>query len=98
MSAAHVYTRPASSLDFVYLDGNHTFDYIMQDPNTMLYPIIKQLKVITVNDQTFFDFIRWQSPLVFVVLLFAGSGMICNDVRNNLTEIYFSKPLNWRGH
>lgn len=46
----------------------------------------------------YFDFMRMQSPLIFVTLIYAGSGLICNDVRNNLMEIYFSKPLNWRDY
>jgi ABC-type transport system involved in multi-copper enzyme maturation permease subunit len=53
-------------------------------------------------DQTgawvYFDFLRMQSPLVFLTLIYAGSGLICNDFRNNLTEIYFSKPINWRDY
>ena len=46
----------------------------------------------------YFDFLRMQSPLIFVTLIYAGSGLICNDFRNNLMEVYFSKPLNWRDY
>ena len=46
----------------------------------------------------YFDFLRMQSPLVFITLIYAGSGLICNDFRNNLMEVYFSKPLNWRDY
>jgi ABC-type transport system involved in multi-copper enzyme maturation permease subunit len=46
----------------------------------------------------YFDFLRMQSPLIFLTLIYAGSGLICNDFRNNLTEIYFSKPINWRDY
>ncbi len=74
------------------------FDFIMQDPNSPLRPFLVSLTAVVVNDETFFDFIRIQGPLVFVCLLFAGSGMICNDLRNHLTEIYFSKPLTWRDY
>lgn len=46
----------------------------------------------------YFDFLRMQSPLIFITLIYAGSGLICNDFRNGLMEIYFSKPLNWRDY
>ena len=46
----------------------------------------------------YFDFLRIQSPLIFITLIYAGSGLICNDFRNNLMEIFFSKPLNWRDY
>ncbi len=46
----------------------------------------------------YFDFLRMQSPLIFITLIYAGSDLICNDFRNNLMEIFFSKPLNWRDY
>jgi hypothetical protein len=71
------------------------FDVIMQDPNHVLYPVLQQVQFIKVDTTTFFDFLRIQSPLVFIMFLYAGAGMICNDFRNNLMEVYFSKPLAW---
>jgi hypothetical protein len=71
------------------------YDVIVQDPNHPMAPILKQVDVIVVNGKMFFDFVRLQTPLMFITLLYAGSGMICNDIRNNLMEIYFSKPLRW---
>ena len=54
---------------------------------------LKNVAMMQVDERTFFDYLRIQSPLVFIITLFAGSGMICNDFRDNLIEIYFSKPL-----
>ena len=71
------------------------YDVIMQDPNHPLTPFLQQVEVIIVNARMFFDFIRLQAPIVFVVCLYAGSGMICNDFGNNLMEVYFSKPIRW---
>jgi ABC-type transport system involved in multi-copper enzyme maturation permease subunit len=71
------------------------YDVIVQDPNHPMAPLLKQIEVIVVNGRMFFDFVRLQTPLMFITLLYAGSGMICNDIRNNLMEIYFSKPLRW---
>lgn len=46
----------------------------------------------------YFDFLRMQSPLIFLTLIYAGAGLICNDFRNNLVEVYFAKPLTWRDY
>lgn len=74
------------------------FDVIAQDPNNPLTPFLLQATAFMVNEQMFFDFIRIQTPLLFILLLYAGSGMICNDFKNNLMEVYFSKPLTWRDY
>lgn len=71
------------------------YDVIVQDPNHPMAPLLKQVDVIVVNARMFYDFVVIQTPLMFITLLYAGSGMICNDIRNNLMEIYFSKPLRW---
>ncbi|MBW7865494.1 MAG: hypothetical protein H3C30_13920 [Candidatus Hydrogenedentes bacterium] len=71
------------------------YDVVIQDPNHPMAAILSQVDGIVVKSSTFFDFVRLQSPVMFIMLLFAGSGMICNDFRNNLMEIYFSKPMRW---
>ena len=88
----------------VFLGGLHyllrvlqivAFDIVAQDPNNPLAPLLQRADIFYISGQTFYDFISYQLTLMFVTLLYAGSGMICNDVRNNLPEIYFSKPLRW---
>jgi len=74
------------------------YDVISQDPNNPLTPWLQQFQAIVVNERMFYDFVRLQAPLVFVVSLFAGAGMICNDFTNNLMEVYFSKPLSWKDY
>ncbi len=71
------------------------FDIVIQDPNHPLTPLLQNVQGIMVNKQMIFDFIRLQSPVVFIIMLYAGAGMICNDFRNNLMEVYFSKPIRW---
>ncbi len=71
------------------------YDVIMQDPNNPLTPILMNLQGVVVNRVMFFDFIRIQTPMLFLIILYAGAGMICNDFRNNLIEVYFSKPIHW---
>lgn len=71
------------------------YDVVIQDPNNPLTPLLRQVQGLVVNERMFFDFIRIQTPIVFIVCLYAGSGMICSDFRNNLMEVYFSKPIRW---
>lgn len=71
------------------------YDVVIQDPNHPLTPILRQIQGLIVNEQMFFDFLRLQTPLIFILFLYAGSGMICNDFRYNLMEVYFSKPIRW---
>ena len=71
------------------------YDIIRMDPNNPINAMIQGVAMLVVNDTMFYDFLRIQSSMVFLACIFAGSGMICDDVRNNLMEIYFSKPLSW---
>lgn len=71
------------------------YDIIAQDPNSDLAMFFANIENLEVNELMFFDYLRMQTFIVFLVILFAGSGMICNDVKNNLMEIYFSKPITW---
>lgn len=71
------------------------YDVIAQDPNSPLQMVFANLDVAEINASTFFSFLYMQTSLVFIIVLYAGSGMICNDVRNNLMEVFFSKPLTW---
>jgi len=71
------------------------FDVVIQDPNNPLTPLLNQIKGLMVSEQMFFDFLRLQTPVLFLITLYAGCGMICNDFNNNLMEIYFSKPIRW---
>jgi ABC-2 type transport system permease protein len=74
------------------------YDLLASDPSNPVAVAIRQVAMLEVNESTFFDFLRIQCPLVFFISLYAGSGMICDDFRNNLTEVYFSKPISWRDY
>ena len=71
------------------------YDVLAQDPNNPLQIIFANLDVVVINAGTFFSFLYMQTSVMFIILLYSGAGMICNDMRNNLMEIYFSKPLTW---
>ena len=70
---------------------------VMQDPEkyAVYAMIINRSEYTQVNAVLFYRFISWQIPIFFLTSLQAGSGMICNDFRNNLMELYFSKPISW---
>lgn len=69
------------------------YDMMSASSQTPALMALRNIAMMQVDERTFFDYLRIQSPLVFIIMLFAGSGMICNDFRDNLIEIYFSKPL-----
>ncbi|MFA7691306.1 MAG: hypothetical protein GX117_06175 [Candidatus Hydrogenedentes bacterium] len=71
------------------------YDVLAQDPNNPLQLVFSNIAAIEIKATTFFGFLYLQTSIMFIILLYSGAGMICNDVRNNLMEIYFSKPLTW---
>jgi ABC-type transport system involved in multi-copper enzyme maturation permease subunit len=75
-----------------------TYDTLNSSPASPLTQAFRQIALLSVNSTTFLDFIRLQTGLVFLATILAGAGMICNDYKNNLMEIYFSKPLTWRDY
>ncbi len=75
-----------------------TFDTLANNPNNPLTMAARTLTLMEVNSQMFFDFIRMQAPIVFLLSIYAGSAMICDDFKNNLMEVYFSKPLSWKDY
>ena len=83
----------------VFFRGIQVLGYDLISSRPERYAIsLQDIAMLEVNTRMFFDFIRMQSPIVFVTTILAGSGMIANDFRYNLMEIYFSKPLTWRDY
>ncbi len=54
---------------------------------------VPQADVIAPSPATFRDFFDQQGFFVFVVAVYAGTGLIANDRRANALQIYLSKPL-----
>ena len=73
-------------------------DLILQDPYHPLAPYVSRIPSLDVGQQMYLEFMRIQYPLVFLMMIYAGAGMICNDVRNNLWDMYFSKPITWKDY
>lgn len=69
----------------------------MAKHNPMLMHL-QSMELFTINPKMFYQFLVIQAPLVLISSMMAGSGMICNDFRDNLIEVYFSKPMTRRDY
>ena len=74
------------------------FDLLVGDPNHPLSQVFGSVTFLKIEPKTFLQFLEIQAPLTFFAMLLVGSGMICNDFRNHLMEVYFSKPVTWRDY
>jgi hypothetical protein len=74
------------------------FDTLSSSPRSPITQMLREVAMFTVNSTTFFDFLRMQSGMVFLAAILAWAGMICDDYKNNLMEVYFSKPMTWRDY
>ncbi len=54
---------------------------------------VPQAAMFAPTAKSFRDFFAWQEFCVFVLTVYAGSGLIANDRRANALQIYLSKPL-----
>jgi len=49
--------------------------------------------IFAVSPQMFRDFLNQQEPLVFFITVYAGSGLIADDIRANALQLYLSRPI-----
>jgi ABC-type transport system involved in multi-copper enzyme maturation permease subunit len=54
---------------------------------------IPQASFLATTAQTFRDFLSQQEPFVFFITVYAGSGLIADDIRSNALQLYLSRPL-----
>jgi ABC-2 type transport system permease protein len=52
-----------------------------------------QLSFLAPDPDTFRGFLDQQSPFLFFITIYAGSGLIASDRRANALQLYLSKPL-----
>lgn len=84
------------SLIFLYIMGYiYLLDTIAVLNDHPLYEAAQRLPMHKVEPAMFHMFIMFETPLVFIITLLGGAGLICNDFRYNLVEVYFSRPLSW---
>ena len=86
----------AGELTFIFfLFRIMSHDVIRTNPTNPIAIAFRNMSMLDVNSKTFFDFVRLQSTMVFFLTIYAGASMIADDFRNNLMDVYFSKPLRW---
>jgi ABC-2 type transport system permease protein len=54
---------------------------------------VPQASFLATSAQTFRDFLDQQQPFVFFITVYAGSGLIADDIRSNALQLYLSRPL-----
>jgi len=58
----------------------------------------KNLPFVKIDPKFFADFLSQQMFFTFLIAIFAGAGLIANDLRANALQIYFSKPITRRDY
>ena len=56
-------------------------------------PGMSQIGMLAVTPRMFRDFLNQQEPLVFFITVYAGSGLIADDIRANALQLYLSRPI-----
>ena len=55
--------------------------------------VVGQLGFLKIDAKFFEDFLTQQLFFAFVIAIYAGAGLIANDLKANALQIYLSKPL-----
>lgn len=56
-------------------------------------PGMSQIGLLAVTPRMFRDFLNQQEPLIFFITVYAGSGLIADDIRANALQLYLSRPI-----
>src|SRR5919106_1096341 len=56
-------------------------------------PGMSQIGMLAISPRTFRDFLNQQEPLIFFLTVYAGSGLIADDIRANALQLYLSRPI-----
>lgn len=56
-------------------------------------PGMSQIGALAVTPRMFRDFLNQQETLVFFITVYAGSGLIADDIRANALQLYLSRPI-----
>jgi ABC-2 type transport system permease protein len=54
---------------------------------------VPQASFLAISAQTFRDFLNQQELFVFFITVYAGSGLIADDIRSNALQLYLSRPV-----
>ena len=55
--------------------------------------VVGQLRLLKIDAKFFEDFLSQQLFFAFVIAIYAGAGLISNDLKANALQIYLSKPI-----
>lgn len=58
-----------------------------------LNTVMGNLPFLKIEAKFFEDFLNQQTFFVFIISIYAGSGLIANDLKANALQIYLSKPI-----
>lgn len=56
-------------------------------------PSVSQVGFLAITPRTFRDFLGQQDPFVFFLTVYAGSGLIADDLRARALQLYLSRPV-----
>lgn len=70
-------------------------EMIRATPDSLLAQLLANVKTGYMSGLFMLEYVQIQTLFVYIVILFAGSGALCNDKRNNLLVVYYSTPLTW---
>ena len=56
-------------------------------------PGMAQIDFLTISGTTFRDFLNQQDSFVFFITVYAGSGLIADDLRARALQLYLSRPV-----
>lgn len=56
-------------------------------------PSVAQTGFLAITARTFRDFMNQQEPFVFFITVYAGSGLIADDLRARALQLYLSRPV-----
>jgi ABC-type transport system involved in multi-copper enzyme maturation permease subunit len=81
----------------IHLLQIYSVNKLAADPHGELARALRNVSIV-IDPEFFFQFMQLQMYFVSVLLLYASSGLVCDDIRLNLAEVYFSKPLTVRDY
>ena len=83
---------------FLFLMALSAIPFVVR--SVMLYAatVLGNLPFLKVDGSFFRDFLSQQMFFTFVIAIYAGSGLISNDLKVNALQIYLSKPITRRDY
>jgi ABC-type transport system involved in multi-copper enzyme maturation permease subunit len=78
---------------FLLLMVLSSIPFLVRTVMIYLNTMMGNLPFLKIEAQFFEDFLNQQTFFVFIISIYAGSGLIANDLKANALQIYLSKPI-----